>query len=84
MNISPKSVVVSHPGKQHSYQVALALQRAGLLRQFITGVYFKPDGFPYTPACCLPTVVRQRALRVLNRRRLVELGDCLVTGEHSD
>lgn len=72
-------MVVAHPGKQHSYQVALALQRAGLLRQFITGVYFKPDGFPYTLARCLPTAVRQRALRVLNRRRLVELDDCLVT-----
>lgn len=79
MNIPPKSVVVSHPGKQHSYQVALALECADLLRQFITGVYFKPDEFPYTLARRLPMAIRQRALGVLNRRRLAELDDRLVT-----
>jgi len=79
MNLPAQSVVVAHPGKQHAYQVALALQRAGLLRQFITGVYFKPDKFPYALVRRLPTGIRQRAVRELNKRRLVELDDGLVT-----
>ena len=35
--------ILSHPGTQHSYEAALALQEAGLLRSYITGFYYKPE-----------------------------------------
>lgn len=37
------SVIVAHPGTQHSYQTALALQEADLLDRYLTGVYYKPE-----------------------------------------
>lgn len=35
--------ILAHPGTQHSYEAALALQEAGLLRGYITGFYYKPQ-----------------------------------------
>lgn len=42
-NRTPEGVIVAHPGRQHSYEAALALQRAGLLRHYVTGFYYKPE-----------------------------------------
>lgn len=39
-------VVVGHSGKQHAYRLALALQRLGCLRAFLTSTYYKPATFP--------------------------------------
>lgn len=36
-------VIVAHPGTQHSYETALAAQEAGLLRNYLTGLYDKRD-----------------------------------------
>jgi len=36
-------VLLAHPGTQHSYQTALALQNAGLLGCYFTGFYYKPQ-----------------------------------------
>jgi glycosyltransferase involved in cell wall biosynthesis len=33
------TVVVAHPGRQHAYETAVAVQEGGLLRGFATGVY---------------------------------------------
>lgn len=33
---------MAHPGVQHSYETALAVQEAGLLHSYMTGLYFKP------------------------------------------
>jgi alpha-maltose-1-phosphate synthase len=35
-------VILSHSGKQHSYQVALALHRLGMLKKFFTSSYIRP------------------------------------------
>lgn len=35
-------VIVAHPGKQHSFQLATALIKAGLLDKYVTTVYIKP------------------------------------------
>lgn len=61
-------VVVVHPGKQHAYQVALALHRAARLRQFITGIYYKPEAVPYSVVRSLPSPLRTPALRELGKR----------------
>lgn len=36
------SVIVAHPGKQHSYRVASTMQKNGKLKCYITSVYNKP------------------------------------------
>ncbi|HEX8903239.1 MAG TPA: hypothetical protein VF771_00195, partial [Longimicrobiaceae bacterium] len=36
------SVIVAHPGRQHSHQLALALHQAGMLREYWTGVPAHP------------------------------------------
>ncbi|NDQ56958.1 MAG: glycosyltransferase family 4 protein [Acidipila sp.] len=41
---SRRSVLLANPGKQHSFEAALALQEAGLLCRQMTGVYYKPQG----------------------------------------
>lgn len=35
------SVIVAHPGRQHSYRLASALKHAGFLSEYITTVYYK-------------------------------------------
>jgi len=47
-------VIVSHPGRQHSFRLAYALQKAGLLNKLITSVYYKPDNFPYSLTRYIP------------------------------
>ena len=73
MNLPSNSVVVFHPGKQHAYQVVLALQRAGLLHCFVTGIYFKPRTFPYKLVRRLPHGSRGRIEGELQKRYLKEL-----------
>ncbi len=40
--VSEGEVIVAHPGTQHSSETALAMQEAGLLKRYITGIYYKP------------------------------------------
>jgi glycosyltransferase involved in cell wall biosynthesis len=66
-------VLVAHPGTQHSYQTALALQRAGFLETYVAGFYYKK-----TPALDwliqrLPGGLGKRLERELLRRRKDEL-----------
>ncbi|MFA5411469.1 MAG: glycosyltransferase family 4 protein [Candidatus Omnitrophota bacterium] len=41
-----EDILVAHSGKQHAYQLALALQHLGRLNSFITSAYYKPGRFP--------------------------------------
>ena len=78
MSVPHGGVVVVQPAKQHAYQVAIALQRAGRLRQFLTGVYFTPATFPYSLVPLLPPPVRNRVLRELGKRTSPDLSPDLV------
>ena len=40
------NVLLSHSGKQHSYKLAIALQKMGRLAKFITSAYYDPVRFP--------------------------------------
>jgi len=40
-------VIVSHPGRQHSYQLVYALQEGNMLSKYFTGLWSNPDKFPY-------------------------------------
>lgn len=76
-NLAPRvpvgGIVIAHPVKQHAYEVALALQNAGWLREFITGIYFRPTAFPFALINGVPPVLRSRLLRQLEKRRHPEL-----------
>jgi len=72
------SVVVAHPGTQHSYEAAIALQDAGLLREYITGLYFKESGLPYRLKRLLPAKARLRFDKQLMKRRRPGLRDEIV------
>ncbi len=40
-------ILLFHPGKQHSPQTALALQRLGRLKTYATSIFYDRDRFPY-------------------------------------
>ena len=40
-------VAVFHPGTQHSWQTALALQQLDRLAWYATSIFYRPDRFPY-------------------------------------
>ena len=41
------NVAVFHPGTQHSWQTALALQQLQRLEWYATSIFYKPDEWPY-------------------------------------
>ena len=48
MTPSPASTVaVVHPGTQHSWQTALALQELSRLEWYATSIFYQPDRWPY-------------------------------------
>lgn len=47
MGEGPLPILLFHPGKQHSPQTALALQRIGRLRAYVTSIFHDPRRFPY-------------------------------------
>jgi alpha-maltose-1-phosphate synthase len=68
------TVVVGHSGKQHAYRLALALQRAGELRAFLTSGYYKPTEFPDCLLARSPRLdayLRRRHLAALDPSRIV-------------
>jgi len=56
-------IIVAHPGTQHSYETALAVQEAGMLKRYMTGIYYKP-----LSACGQAARLWQPAARQLRRR----------------
>ena len=62
-------VVISHSGKQYSYQTALALQEVGLLKKYITSLYYKPSEFPYNLVSKLPKSLSQKLNDKLLKRK---------------
>ena len=54
-NCSKFYVIISHPAKQGNiYERPLAAQKAGIPVTFLTGLYYKPDKFPYNLVKYLP------------------------------
>ncbi|MDM0104786.1 glycosyltransferase [Variovorax sp. J22R24] len=60
--MTTKSVLVTHPGLQHSHQLALALHERSLLQSFWSGVPVTAQGEP--PPWWLPGKYRQKVRRV--------------------
>lgn len=41
-----EDILLSHAGKQHSYKLAISIQKLGRLKTFITSSYYDPSRFP--------------------------------------
>ena len=63
-----KEVIVAHPGTQNSYETALAVQEAGLLRWYMTGFYYKRQGILGRAVRMLPNGMGSGMQRELFRR----------------
>lgn len=64
-------IVVAHPAQQHSYRLATALKKAGMLEKYITTVYFKKNSLTRFTSEFLKGDLKEKAVR----RRCEELGD---------
>ncbi|MDT0575722.1 glycosyltransferase family 4 protein [Croceicoccus sp. F390] len=54
------NIAVFHPGTQHSWQTALALQQLGQLAWYATSIFYQPDRFPYRLERLLPEPLASR------------------------
>ncbi len=55
-----RNVGVFHPGTQHSWQTARALQGAGRLGWYATSIFYRADHWPYRALPYLPEKLRER------------------------
>ena len=60
-------VAVFHPGTQHSWQTALALQQLDRLAWFATSIFYQPDRLPYRLERILPGQLGARLGREFRR-----------------
>ena len=60
-------VTVFHPGTQHSWQTALALQQLGRLESYRTSIFHQPDKLPYRLERWLPGPLAKRAASEFRR-----------------
>lgn len=71
-------VAVFHPGTQHSWQTALALQQLGRLEFFATTILYQPDRWPYRLERLLPGPLGRRLHAEFQRFRFDALDPALV------
>ena len=60
-------VTVFHPGTQHSWQTALALQQLGRLDSYRTSIFYQPERWPYRLERILPAPLARRAAAEFRR-----------------
>jgi glycosyltransferase involved in cell wall biosynthesis len=60
-------VGVFHPGTQHSWQTALALQQLGRLEWYSTSIFYQPDRWPYRLERLLPGRIGSKLGREFRR-----------------
>jgi glycosyltransferase involved in cell wall biosynthesis len=71
-------VGVFHPGTQHSWQTALALQQLGRLAWYATSIFYQPDRWPYRIERWLPGPLSRRLHGEFRRFRHPALDPALV------
>jgi glycosyltransferase involved in cell wall biosynthesis len=72
----PISVIYSHPARQQNiYERPIWAHRLGLKVTLLTGIYFKPDVFPYSLTPLLRGKARTCVQSELNKRRREALPD---------
>ena len=64
-------VIVSHPARQSSvYHRPRAAERLGIEVRFLTGLYYRPERFPYSMVRWLPFEKRRQVVKLLEKRRI--------------
>ena len=71
-------VAVFHPGTQHSWQTALALQQLGRLAWYATSIFHQPDRFPYRLERYVPPPLARRMAKEFRRFEHAGLDPALV------
>ena len=75
-----RMVTVFAPGSvPDAYQHALACCEGGLLREYVTSLYYKPEAFPYSLMRYLPRKLASKIERQIRRRYIWGLDEDLVT-----
>ncbi|WP_114521341.1 glycosyltransferase family 4 protein [Altererythrobacter sp. ZODW24] len=72
------NIGVFHPGTQHSWQTALALQQADRLAWYATSLFYKPDEWPYRIERYLSGKLRKRVSAEFGRLAMPALNPELV------
>ncbi|MGB6198960.1 MAG: glycosyltransferase [Candidatus Acidiferrales bacterium] len=67
------SVLLAHPGGQHSERAAMALYSSGLLQRFVTGVRFSVGGTSAAALRLLPEARAEKWQRTLAKRSFPEI-----------
>lgn len=73
-----QNVAVFHPGTQHSWQTALALQRLGRLQFYATSIFYQKDRWPYRIERYLPSKARRYLANEFRRFSFPPLDSSLV------
>jgi glycosyltransferase involved in cell wall biosynthesis len=71
-------IAVFHPGTQHSWQTALALQQLDRLAWYATSIFYQADRWPYLLERWLPGAAGARLAREFGRFRQPRLNPALV------
>lgn len=71
-------IAVFHPGTQHSWQTALALQQLDRLAWYATSIFYKPDEFPYRLERMLPGAIGRKLHQEFSRFSHTGLDPALV------
>ncbi len=71
-------VAVVHPGTQHSWQTALALQELDRLAWYATSIFYQPDRWPYRLERWLPSAAGARLAHEFRRFAQPRLDPTLV------
>lgn len=71
-------VAVFHPGTQHSWQTALALQQINRLAWYATSIYYQPGRFPYSLERLMPAPIGQRLHGLFRRFSHPQLDPALI------
>lgn len=62
------SVIISNATRLHAHQHAFALQQAGLLKLFLTSIWYKPNSFPFNKLNLLPSKIQGKLKYFLGKR----------------
>lgn len=73
--VKKPKVIVAQPGSHFLHQTAIGIQRERLLKYYVTGIYYKPNKFPYFLIKLFPKKIKSKINEELKRRRYNGLND---------
>ena len=67
------NIIVAHPNAQHSHRLALAVQKTGWLKAYVTQLYYDNNRWPYSLTSLVPYKLQVRIEELFFRRNIKEL-----------